>query len=260
MREGRVLSRSRPSTPSCMKRSCQRQTQVLLTCPCRRMISAVPQPSAVRRTIRARQTCFCGLFRSATTASRRTRSAGLTFKVMPVRIPQTRTAQRVPESQKGLFRQVRSTSSRPSRLARMQTHAAGELLAAHNTIEQASGFRHCGGLTGWRPVRNVGQTISLPSGGLSTAGRARTWQWLTSGTRSLTQLVGLWGSERAYFMNGDFPAISTTGNWMKVGHYSQMVWRATTEVGCGFAEAMGATSWSAITIRREMSWVNVPSS
>ena len=29
MRDGRVLSRSRPSTPSCMKRSCQRQTQVL---------------------------------------------------------------------------------------------------------------------------------------------------------------------------------------------------------------------------------------
>ena len=29
MRDGRVLSRSRPSTPSRMKRSCQRQTQVL---------------------------------------------------------------------------------------------------------------------------------------------------------------------------------------------------------------------------------------
>ena len=31
MREGRVLSRKSPSTPSCMNRSCQRQTAVLLT-------------------------------------------------------------------------------------------------------------------------------------------------------------------------------------------------------------------------------------
>jgi hypothetical protein len=29
MREGRVLSRVSPATPSCMKRSCQRQTTVL---------------------------------------------------------------------------------------------------------------------------------------------------------------------------------------------------------------------------------------
>ena len=59
MREGRVLSRSRPSTPSSTKRSCQRQTQVF-DLPVRRMISTVPTPSAVSRTISARQTCFCG--------------------------------------------------------------------------------------------------------------------------------------------------------------------------------------------------------
>src|ERR1035437_1244953 len=73
MRDGRVLSRNRPATPSVMKRSCQRHTAVLLV-PVHRMISAVPQLSAVSNTIRARQTCFCGLFRSATMASRRIRS------------------------------------------------------------------------------------------------------------------------------------------------------------------------------------------
>jgi hypothetical protein len=41
MREGRVLSRSKPSTPHCMNRSCHRQTAVLAT-PASRMISAVP--------------------------------------------------------------------------------------------------------------------------------------------------------------------------------------------------------------------------
>src|SRR6202041_1190457 len=45
IREGRVLSRSRPSNPSSIMRSCQRQTQVL-DLAVRRMISFVPTPSA----------------------------------------------------------------------------------------------------------------------------------------------------------------------------------------------------------------------
>ena len=81
-----------------------------------RMIAAVPQPSAVSSTIRARQTCFCGLFRSATTASRRARSAALTSMMIPVRMPQTRTSGVPPESQIGLFRQVLSTKIEASAL------------------------------------------------------------------------------------------------------------------------------------------------
>ncbi len=78
MREGRVLSRRSPSTPSAMNRSCQRQTHGLDT-PTRRMIAFVPSPSAVARMIFARQTHFCGLFRSAATASKRARSARTTL-------------------------------------------------------------------------------------------------------------------------------------------------------------------------------------
>ena len=66
---GRVLSRSRPSTPSCIKRSCQRHTQVF-DLPVAAMIAEVPRPSLLSSTIRARQTCFCGL-RGANTMSRR---------------------------------------------------------------------------------------------------------------------------------------------------------------------------------------------
>ena len=91
----RVLSRSSPSTPASMNRRCQRQTLGFDT-PARRMISAVPQPSPVARMIRARQTCFCGLLRSATTRSSRSRSAALTSMLIPSRMPQhaTGTAQR----------------------------------------------------------------------------------------------------------------------------------------------------------------------
>src|SRR6516225_5509515 len=81
-----VFSRNRPGAPSRMNRSCQRHTHGFET-PARRMISAVPHPSAVARMIRARQTCFCGLLRSATTAANRSRSAALTSMLIPSRMP-----------------------------------------------------------------------------------------------------------------------------------------------------------------------------
>jgi hypothetical protein len=45
---GRVLSRSRPSMPSCMNRSCQRHTTDLLR-PVPRLMALVPSPSAVKQ-------------------------------------------------------------------------------------------------------------------------------------------------------------------------------------------------------------------
>ena len=81
-----VLSRKSPSTPASMKRCCQRQADGFET-PARRMISAVPHPSAEARIIAARQTCFCRLLRSATTAANRSRSAALTSKLIPSRMP-----------------------------------------------------------------------------------------------------------------------------------------------------------------------------
>ena len=105
-RGGRVLSRSSPATPSRMKRSCQRRTHGF-DLPVRRTISPVPSPSAVARMIPARQTCFCGLFRSATTASRRARSAVLISTLIPSRIPGRWGRARPSE----IFRQTRSISA-----------------------------------------------------------------------------------------------------------------------------------------------------
>ena len=105
MREGRVLSRSSPSKPSSAKRSCQRQTQVLDLL-VSRMIALMPTPSAVSKTIRARQTCFCGAFRSLTSAWSRSRSAEEAERVTPARIPQTRTPQVRSESLIGFKCQI----------------------------------------------------------------------------------------------------------------------------------------------------------
>ena len=84
----RAAARRRPPRTN---RSCQRQTQGLDTPgpahDLRR--AAARRPSA--RTIRARQTCFCGLLRSATIASSRARSAALTSMLIPSRMPQHAT-------------------------------------------------------------------------------------------------------------------------------------------------------------------------
>ena len=113
MREGRVLSRVSPATPSCMKRSCQRQI-ARLSLPTARMIAVVPLPSAVSKTIRARHTCFCGLLRSRTITFNRTRSSGVTAMDIPLRMAQNRTKRNHAESS-GVFRQVVSTSVCPCR-------------------------------------------------------------------------------------------------------------------------------------------------
>ena len=95
MREGRVLSRKSPATPSAAKRSCQRQTQVL-ELPVSRMIALVPSPLALSNTICARHTCFSGALRSLIPARSRSKSAEVTEREMPVRMPHTRTP-RVPQ-------------------------------------------------------------------------------------------------------------------------------------------------------------------
>ncbi len=57
----------------------------------------------------------------------------------------------------------------------------------------------------------------------------------TSGRFSQTQMVNSWGSEKKYFIpNRTFPN-TCKGGWQKCGHYTQMIWKNTTEVGCGLA-------------------------
>jgi hypothetical protein len=52
------------------------------------------------------------------------------------------------------------------------------------------------------------------------------------GTMSPELLVDLWTREKFLLKPGLFPAVSRTGRWEDVAHYTQMVWPTTTRVGC----------------------------
>lgn len=58
---------------------------------------------------------------------------------------------------------------------------------------------------------------------------------LWAGTRAhyaLEDMVGLWIAEKKNFRAGTFPANSRTGRLEDVGHYTQLMWRSSGEVGC----------------------------
>jgi uncharacterized protein YkwD len=60
--------------------------------------------------------------------------------------------------------------------------------------------------------------------------------WLgTSGAYSPEQMVGLWIAEKAHYRPGPIPAVSDTGDFEDVGHYTQLMWRDTDRVGCALA-------------------------
>jgi hypothetical protein len=60
----------------------------------------------------------------------------------------------------------------------------------------------------------------------------------TKGYFAPEAMVDAWIREKKYFRPGVFPNNSVTGEVEDVGHYTQLIWRATGEVGC--AKATGA--------------------
>lgn len=60
--------------------------------------------------------------------------------------------------------------------------------------------------------------------------------WMgAAGAYSASYMVGAFAAEKRHFKPGTFPHISRTGNWRDVGHYTQVVWHGTREVGCAVA-------------------------
>ena len=68
--------------------------------------------------------------------------------------------------------------------------------------------------------------------------RLRQGENLFTGTRGAygyDEMVGYWAEERKDFVNNPTPDFSRTGNFRDVAHYTQMIWPATTRIGCALA-------------------------
>jgi len=50
------------------------------------------------------------------------------------------------------------------------------------------------------------------------------------------EMVGLWLAEKRDYRPGIFPNVSKNGDFAAVGHYTQIIWRTTSRVGCAIAD------------------------
>mgnify|MGYP001201616395 FL=1 len=65
--------------------------------------------------------------------------------------------------------------------------------------------------------------------------------WMgTAGHWPVETMVAKFLEEKQHYKHAHFPHNSKTGNWADVGHYTQIVWRETREVGCALATDLGS--------------------
>jgi hypothetical protein len=121
------------------------------------------------------------------------------------------------------------------------TGAIQELLAAHNKYRAEVGAPPlqwsadlAASAKAW--ADHLASTGTFEHGGTDTG--QNLWQG-TSGFFSITQMVDGWGSEKQFYKVGTFPNVSTTGHWEDVGHYTQMIWKNTTQVGGAISSGNG---------------------
>ena len=118
---------------------------------------------------------------------------------------------------------------------------AAELLEAHNGERQRYGLaplswsnRLAGEAQEW--ANQIARTEDYKHS--TKEGRRGAGENLWAGPRgqkSGTDMIEAFLDERRYFRAGTFPNVSTTGKWNDVGHYTQIIWPHTTEVGCAVA-------------------------
>jgi hypothetical protein len=133
-----------------------------------------------------------------------------------------------------LVREERPARAGPQDLSRLEPR----LLALHNRERAATGaapltwdpalaraaaaygpaLARLGKLAHSEPASRVGQGENLWMG--------------TRGAYDLEEMAGGWAGEKSLFRPGIFPQVSRSGAWSDVGHYTQMVWKGTTRLGC----------------------------
>ncbi|MFL6861470.1 MAG: CAP domain-containing protein [Allosphingosinicella sp.] len=118
------------------------------------------------------------------------------------------------------------------------TSLEARLLAAHNRERAEAGLPAmqwdaalAGEAAGWAGRLAAADTLEHDEGAQDGENL-----WLgTRGAYTPEQMVGLWAAEKAHYRPGPIPAVSDTGDFEDVGHYTQLMWRETDRVGCALA-------------------------
>jgi uncharacterized protein YkwD len=72
------------------------------------------------------------------------------------------------------------------------------------------------------------------TGDAETSEGENLWQG-TKGAYAPEAMVGLWVAEKANYRPGPIPAVSRTGRFEDVGHFTQIAWGGSDRVGCALA-------------------------
>ena len=122
---------------------------------------------------------------------------------------------------------------------------AERLLTAHNSERARAGLRPLA----WssklaQDAQGWAVQLSRKGALQHASGDERRWMgenlWMGSaGYYSAEDMIGGFAAERDKFRPGIFPDVSRTGQWADVGHYTQLVWPGTQEVGCAVAKGNG---------------------
>jgi hypothetical protein len=136
-------------------------------------------------------------------------------------------------------------ASRAANIGADDNRFAMRMLALHNQERAAVGVPPLA----WDP----GLAVSAASYGPTLAGMGRlahspregrpgqreNLAMSSTGFYNDLQLAGLWVAEKNHYVHGPFPNVSRTGHWKDVAHYTQMVWKGTTHVGCALYRGGG---------------------
>ena len=121
-----------------------------------------------------------------------------------------------------------------------------EILAAHNeerSLAETPPLKWDGRLAAnaqrWAlHLSTIGELQHDPRGG-----QGENLSMGPAGRNSVRDFLADWISEKSLYRNGPFPRVveetarKAGVHWDKVGHYSQLVWRTTTHVGCAMVTA-----------------------
>lgn len=131
----------------------------------------------------------------------------------------------------------------PSVAARSSNAFASDLLLYHNIERKRLGrqplswsSKLAGEAKAW--ADRLAKIERLEHASNDERGGAGENLWMGSaGYYSAGEMVGSFISERPHYRPGVFPDVSRTGNWRDVGHYTQVIWGGTKELGCAVSRS-----------------------